>query len=445
MGKAFLKGSDIEMNRESEEYKKCIDILNEELLPAMGCTEPIAVAYCAAIAGNALGEVPDHVKIEASGNIIKNVKSVIVPNTGYLKGLPVAAAAGIIAGDPEKKLQVISDVSIEEIAEIKKFVEETDIDVELLNSGIVFDLQITLIKGANYAKCRIVNYHTNVVLIEKNGKIIEEKSLEEDVGSTLTDREFLNCEIIYDFVNSLVLDDVKSVIGRQIQYNMAISREGIEGDYGAHIGKTILNESESIKDEDNYVYIKHKAKAWAAAGSDARMNGCELPVVINSGSGNQGITASVPVVIFGEFLKASEERIYKAVTLSNLIAIYQKYPIGRLSAYCGAVNAGAGAACGIAYLYGAGLKAIEHTLVNALAVASGVVCDGAKASCAAKIALAVENGLFGYEMWKNGNEFMGGDGIIKKGSDNVVKNVGRLASRGMKETDKEILQIMLTS
>ena len=225
---------------------------------------------------------------------------------------------------------------------------------------------------------------------------------------------------------------------------MAIAAEGIQGNYGANIGSTILKENEVLNKINDKAVVKQRAKAMAAAGSDARMNGCEMPVVINSGSGNQGITAVVPVMVFGEYLKADEDKLYRAVTLSNLIAIYQKYPIGRLSAYCGAVNAGVGAGCGIAYLYGADLDGIEHTLVNALAVASGVVCDGAKASCAAKIALAVENGIFGYEMWKNGQEFMGGDGIVKKGSDNVVKNVGRLASEGMKETDKEILEIMLT-
>lgn len=432
------------MNRESKEYRECVSILNEELIPAMGCTEPIAVAYCASVARELLGCLPDKVLIEASGNIIKNVKSVIVPNTGHLKGLPVAAAAGIIAGDPSKKLQVISEVSEQQVETIKEYIEKTEIEVKHFNSGLVFDLQITAYRNGHYARCRIANYHTNIVLKEKDGEVIEHSELGNTNAASLTDREFLNCEVIYDFVKSLNIEDVRDVIERQINCNMSISEEGIKGNYGANIGATILKENESLRQLNDKAFIKQQAKAMAAAGSDARMNGCEMPVVINSGSGNQGITAVVPVVVFGKFLNVSEDKLYRAVVLSDLIAIYQKYPIGRLSAYCGAINAGVGAGCGIAYLYDAGLDGIEHTLVNALAIASGVVCDGAKASCAAKIALAVENGIFGYEMWKNGHEFMGGDGIVKKGSDNVVKNVGRLASEGMKETDKEILQIMLT-
>lgn len=432
------------MNRESKEYIDCINILNEELIPAMGCTEPIAVAYCAASARELLGEIPDKVIVEASGNIIKNVKSVIVPNTGHLKGLQVAAAAGIIAGDASKKLQVISSVSKQQIEAIKAYTQNTDIEVKHFNSELIFDIQITVYKDTHYAKCRIANHHTNIVLREKDGEVIEQSDINSTSSTKLTDREFLNCSVIYDFVESLDVEDIRDVIGRQIEFNMAIAAEGIQGNYGANIGSTILKENEALNKINDKAVVKQRAKAMAAAGSDARMNGCEMPVVINSGSGNQGITAVVPVMVFGEYLKTDEDKLYRAVTLSNLIAIYQKYPIGRLSAYCGAVNAGVGAGCGIAYLYGAGLDGIEHTLVNALAVASGVVCDGAKASCAAKIALAVENGIFGYEMWENGQEFMGGDGIVKKGSDNVVKNVGRLASEGMKETDKEILEIMLT-
>ena len=411
----------------------------------MGCTEPIAVAYCAALAKQYLGCMPDRVLVEASGNIIKNVKSVVVPNTDHMRGLPVAAAAGIAAGDPEKKLQVISGISKEQIDRIGEFLNTAQIEVKHLDTGRVFDLIVTVYKDDHYASCRIMNYHTNVVHIEKDGVTILDR--ETDAGGeqqALTDRDFLSCSVIYDFVESVDIEDVRDVIERQISFNMAIAEEGIRNKYGAEIGQTLLKGAEALKDNNEYHYIREKAKAYAAAGSDARMNGCEMPVVINSGSGNQGITATVPVVIFAEHLGVSEEKKIRALVLSNLIAIYQKYPIGRLSAYCGAVNAGAGAGCGIAYLYGEGIEGIEHTLVNALAIASGVICDGAKASCAAKISLSVDNGIFGYEMWKNGSQFLGGEGIIKKGSDNVIKNVGRLAHDGMKETDKEILRIMLS-
>ena len=411
----------------------------------MGCTEPIAVAYCAALAKQYLGCMPDRVLVEASGNIIKNVKSVVVPNTDHMRGLPVAAAAGIAAGDPEKKLQVISGISKEQIDRIGEFLNTAQIEVKHLDTGRVFDLIVTVYKDDHYASCRIMNYHTNVVHIEKDGVTILDR--ETDAGGeqqALTDRDFLSCSVIYDFVESVDIEDVRDVIERQISFNMAIAEEGIRNKYGAEIGQTLLKGAEALKGNNEYHYIREKAKAYAAAGSDARMNGCEMPVVINSGSGNQGITATVPVVIFAEHLGVSEEKKIRALVLSNLIAIYQKYPIGRLSAYCGAVNAGAGAGCGIAYLYGEGIEGIEHTLVNALAIASGVICDGAKASCAAKISLSVDNGIFGYEMWKNGSQFLGGEGIIKKGSDNVIKNVGRLAHDGMKETDKEILRIMLS-
>ncbi|MDD5832807.1 MAG: L-serine ammonia-lyase, iron-sulfur-dependent, subunit alpha [Clostridiales bacterium] len=433
------------MDRNSSQYKKCVEILKEELVPAMGCTEPIAVAYCAALAKQYLGCMPDRVLVEASGNIIKNVKSVVVPNTDHMRGLPVAAAAGIAAGDPEKKLQVISGISKEQIDRIGEFLNTAQIEVMHLDTGRVFDLIVTVYKDDHYASCRIMNYHTNVVHIEKDGVTILDR--ETDAGGeqqALTDRDFLSCSVIYDFVESVDIEDVRDVIERQISFNMAIAEEGIRNKYGAEIGQTLLKGAEALKGNNEYHYIREKAKAYAAAGSDARMNGCEMPVVINSGSGNQGITATVPVVIFAEHLGVSEEKKIRALVLSNLIAIYQKYPIGRLSAYCGAVNAGAGAGCGIAYLYGEGIEGIEHTLVNALAIASGVICDGAKASCAAKISLSVDNGIFGYEMWKNGSQFLGGEGIIKKGSDNVIKNVGRLAHDGMKETDKEILRIMLS-
>ncbi len=365
------------MERECNKYRAYVQILKEELLPAMGCTEPIALAYAAAIARKALGQIPDQVVVAASGSIIKNVKSVIVPNTGHLKGIPAAVAAGIVAGNPERELEVIAEVSPEQMVQMREFMKEREITVEHLDQGINFDILITLYKGSSYSRVRIAGYHTNIVLIEKDGIIQEKKeaTLEEEA---LTDRNLLNMEDIWDFINSVDISDIQEILDRQIRYNWAIAEEGLKESYGANIGKVLLKNA----GDD----LSARAKAMAAAGSDARMNGCGLPVVINSGSGNQGITVSVPVIVYAKALKASEEKLYRALALSNLAAIHQKTPIGRLSAYCGAVNAGAGAGAGIAYLCGGGYEEVIHTIVNALAIVSGIVCDGAKSSCAAKIA-----------------------------------------------------------
>lgn len=422
------------MERSEINYQNCVKILEEELLPAMGCTEPIALAYAGAVARKTLNKLPDRVEIEASGNIIKNVKSVIVPNTGKLKGIPAAAAAGIVAGNPDKQLEVIADVTEQQQQLIHDFLEQTAIDVRVADSPYVFDIILTVHCGEEYAKVRICQYHTNIVLIEKNRTILYSQELKQE-AENLTDRRFLTVELILDFANSVAVEDIRTCIGRQIEYNMAIAEEGLKNSYGANVGSTLLKSNENS--------VKTTAKSWAAAGSDARMNGCEMPVVINSGSGNQGITASVPVIIYARHLQVSEEKLYRALVLSNLIAIHQKTGIGRLSAYCGAVNAGAAAGCGIAYLLGGGYEAIKHTLVNALAIVSGMICDGAKASCAAKIATAVESGIFGYEMYCNGQQFYGGDGIVKNGVEQSISSVGQLGREGMRETDRVILNIMV--
>lgn len=423
------------MEKSDMKYNAYVQILKEELLPAMGCTEPIALAYGAAVARRVLGELPDRVVVGASGSIIKNVKSVIVPNTDHLKGIPAAATAGIVAGDPDKELEVIAHVTPEQIAQMKEFMENTGIEVEHVDNGITFDIIITLYKGSSYSRVRIANYHTNIVLIEKDGKILQQTEVAGESEEGLTDRSLLDMKDIWDFINTVDIADIKEVLDRQISYNMAIAEEGIRGDYGANIGKVLLDMS-----GDN---VRTRAKAMAAAGSDARMNGCELPVIINSGSGNQGITASVPVLVYAEELKVSEEKKYRALALSNLTAIHQKTPIGRLSAYCGAVSAGAGAGAGIAYLCGGGYEEIAHTVVNALAIVSGIICDGAKASCAAKIASAVDAGILGYNMYIRGQQFYGGDGIVTKGVEATLKNVGRLGKEGMKETNEEIIKIMI--
>ena len=423
------------MTKEDPRYSAYVQILKEELIPAMGCTEPIALAYGAAAARELLGGMPERVEVAASGSIIKNVKSVIVPNTGHLKGIPAAAAAGIVAGDASKELEVIASVSEEQVEKIRQFLESTPITVDHLEKGPVFDIVITVYRGEDQAKVRIANFHTNIVHKEKNGQVLLDIPVKEDSEEGLTDRSLLTMEGIWDFANTVDVEDVREVLERQMSYNMAIAKEGIKSEYGANIGKVLLD---TYGDD-----VRTRAKAMAAAGSDARMNGCELPVIINSGSGNQGITASVPVMVYGEELGVSHEKLLRALTLSNLTAIHQKTGIGRLSAYCGAVNAGAAAGAGIAYLCGGGYKEVIHTVVNALAVVSGMVCDGAKASCAAKIASAVDAGLLGYNMIIRGQQFYGGDGIVTKGVENTIGNIGRLGKEGIKETNEEIIKIMI--
>ena len=420
------------MEKTELRYQAYLQILKEELIPAMGCTEPIAVAYAAAVARKTLGAVPERVCVGASGSMIKNVKSVIVPNTDNRKGLEAAAAAGIVAGRPEQKLEVIADVTPEETKAILAYLDQTEITVEHVDNGVTFDIIVTVWKGGHSAQVRIAVFHTNM---EKDGEVLLDLPVHGDDEENLTDRSLLDMEHIWDFANTVDIEDVKPILDPQIKYNMAIAEEGLRGDYGANIGSVLLD-----MEGDN---VRVRAKAYAAAGSDARMNGCEQPVVINSGSGNQGITTSVPVIVYARELKAGDEQLYRALTLSNLTTIHEKTPIGRLSAYCGAISAGAGAGAGIAYLCGGGYEAVIHTVVNALAVVSGVICDGAKASCAAKIATAVEAGLLGYNMYIRGQQFRGGDGIVAKGVENSLRNVGRLGKQGMKETNREIIDIMV--
>ncbi|MCI8270000.1 MAG: serine dehydratase subunit alpha family protein [Lachnospiraceae bacterium] len=422
------------MEHTGVQYQTYVQILKEELVPAMGCTEPIALAYCAAKAREVLGALPDRCVVEASGNIVKNVKSVIVPNTGGLKGIEAAAAAGVVAGDAGRVLEVIAGVTQEQKIQIKEYMERTSIQVKPLETDELLDMIVTLYKDSSYAKVRIANYHTNIVLIEKDGEKLYEMGVMATEEAQMADRSLLNVKDIYDFARTVELEDVRELISRQIEYNSAISEEGLEHDWGANIGSVLL------KAYGNDIRVR--ARAVAAAGSDARMSGCEMPVIINSGSGNQGMTASLPVIEYAKELKASEEELYRALVLSNLVTIHQKTGIGRLSAYCGAVSAGCGAGCGIAYLLGGDYATIAHTLVNALAIVSGIICDGAKPSCAGKIAAAVDAGILGYQMYINGQQFRGGDGIISKGVENTIRNVGRLGKEGMKETDKEIIQIM---
>lgn len=423
------------MEKDSKIYKAYTDILKEELKAAMGCTEPISLAYAGSLVRKFLGLIPDRMNVQVSGSIIKNVKSVVIPNTGGLKGIKAAVAAGIIAGDAEKELEVISEVSESEKAEIKKYSENSEINVEHLKDSELFEIIIRVENKESYVKVHIVNTHTNVILIEKDGEILFSKKEEISGDKYRDDRQLLNMEDIWEFIQTVDIEDIKPILKNQAECNFAIAREGMEHDYGANIGKILLR----MYEED----VKTKAKAMAAAGSDARMSGCELPVVINSGSGNQGITVSVPVIVYANELKCSEDKLYRALALSNLTAIHQKSFIGTLSAYCGAVSAGVGSGAGIAYLQGATLSEVEDTIINALAITSGIICDGAKASCAAKIAASVDAGIMGFNMSKEGQRFKGGDGIVTDDVESTIKNVGRLGKEGMKETNDEIISMMI--
>ena len=420
-------------------YDSYVQILKEELVPAMGCTEPISIVLAAAKAREALGMMPERCRVEVSGNIIKNVKAVTVPNTGGLKGIEASAAAGIIAGRAELELEVLSQVTQEEISAIRAFLDSAEIQVRPMLGDRVFFINVIVMAGDHSACCEIVDAHTNIVRIQRNEEILFKADADSAVtGPEKTDRSILSVEEIVRFADCLDLQDVAELLDRQIRYNTAIAEEGLKGGWGAEIGKTLMG----VYGED----VATRAKAAAAAGSDARMSGCDLPVVIVSGSGNQGLTASLPVIEYARDMNASEEELYRALTVANLITIHQKTSIGRLSAFCGAVSAGCGAAAGIAYLLGGRFDVIAHTIANALAICSGMICDGAKPSCAAKIASAVDAGLMGYHMYLHGgHQFVGGEGIVKKGVEKTIDSVGRLARQGMRQTDEEILDIMVGS
>ena len=415
-------------------YLEYVKILEEELVPAMGCTEPIAVAYCAARAAEALGARPESVDVRASASIIKNVKSVVVPNTKGRRGIEASAAAGIVSGNAGAELQVLASLSPEQIEELDAYLAAVPITVGYSEREWVFDIQVTVKAGPHSAFCEIAGHHTNVIRLERDGKVLIDLPFVEQVNEHATDRSLLNVEDIVEFANTVHIDDVRRVLERQIECNTAIADEGLRGDWGANIGRILL--------QSGGMSVQNRAKAYAAAGSDARMNGCELPVIINSGSGNQGLTASLPVIVFARELGVSHELLLRALCVSNLVTIHIKTGIGSLSAYCGATAAGCGAAAGINYLYGGQYTDIAHTVVNAIAIDSGMICDGAKASCAAKIASAVGAGLLGMYMHMHKSQFYGGDGIVVKGVENTIRNIGILASDGMRETNRTIIKMM---
>lgn len=416
---------------------KYVAVLKEEMLPAMGCTEPICLAYAAAKAREVLGLMPEKVIVLASGNIIKNVKSVIVPNTDGQKGIQASVAAGIVAGDAGKALEVIANVTSLQKEKIRDYMAVTPIELRHVNCKDQLDVTIIVENGNHSAEVRIVKYHTNIVTIKKDGEFILKNEVSDTEEKSFTDRTFLTVDGIVSFADTVDIEDVRDLMELQVKYNMAIAEEGLKNKWGANIGGILLKYCGND--------VRTKARAYAAAGSDARMNGCEMPVVINSGSGNQGMTVCLPIVVYAREYKIPEERMLRALVVSNLIAVHLKTPIGRLSAYCGAVSAGCAAACGIAYMLEGTCEAVSQTLSNSIAIASGIVCDGAKASCAAKISASVDAGLIGYEMYKEGRRFANGDGLVGNNVEKTIENIGLLGSVGMKETDSEIIDIMVNN
>lgn len=425
------------MEKKDACYQAYVRILKKELVPAMGCTEPIAIAYAAAYAKDLMdGDEIVQVDIHASGNIIKNVKSVTVPNTQGRKGIEAAAAIGIVAGDASKELQVVSKVKKEDIEKLDAFLRDVKIQVHHACTSCALEVMVSLTGKVHHVDVQIKQEHSHIVYVKKDKEVLIDIKMEEQIKED-EDYARLTMEGVYEFSMSADIDDVKEILQRQIDYNTAIAEEGLAKGYGANIANVLL------KTYGDCVQVR--AKAMAAAGSDARMSGCELPVIINSGSGNQGISASLPVITYAKEYKKDEETLFRALLLSNLTTLYQKLHIGRLSAYCGAVSAGAGAGAGICYILGGDYDAICHTVVNALAITSGIICDGAKPSCAAKIASAVDAGILGCEMYRQGHQFYKGEGIVAKDIEATIDCIGQLACKGMKDTDEEIIELMIHS
>lgn len=416
-------------------YDNYVNILRRELVPALGCTEPIAIAFASAKAVQVLGEFPERIEMDCSGNIIKNVKGVTVPNSDGMKGIDAAAILGAVGGDAEKELEVLEAVTPEHIRRTKELAAQKICTCNLVDG--VENLYITarVIKGESSAEVTIVSHHTNVVRVVKNGEVLLDRPVEAESEEAGTDKSKLTVKDILDFADEVDIADIEEVISRQVELNSAIAQEGLDNNYGAQIGKTLM-----------HVWGKSvttRACARAAAGSDARMGGCSLPVVINSGSGNQGMTVSLPVIVYAEEWEVSREKMYRALVVSNLIAIHQKHYIGSLSAYCGAVSAACGAGAGITYMYGGSYEQVSLTIINTLGNVGGIVCDGAKPSCAAKIASSVDAALIAFHLSLQNKSFLPGEGIIKGDIEETIKSMGYIGRVGMRSTDTEILNVMI--
>lgn len=421
---------------DSELYKNYLDILKQELVPALGCTEPIAIACAAAKASRLLGNFPESLEMKLSGNIIKNVKGVTVPNSGGLKGIDIAAVLGMVGGNADKALEVLEEITPEHIARAKELASRGICTYSLAENVPNLYISAKAVCGGHYAEVVIAHQHTNIIKMEKDGEVLLDRTLEaEEKTDDTVDRSRLTVKDILDFADQVRMEDIEEIISRQIRLNTAISQEGLDNNYGAQIGKTLM-----------HVWGKSattRACARAAAGSDARMGGCSMPVVINSGSGNQGITVSLPVIVYAEEWEVSRDKLYRSLVVSNLIAVHQKYYIGSLSAYCGAVSAACGAGAGITYMYGGTYEQVSLTIINTLGNVGGIVCDGAKPSCAAKIASSVDAALMAFHLSIQNKSFLPGEGLIKGDVEETIKSMGYIGRVGMKTTDTEILNVMI--
>lgn len=416
-------------------YTNYLNILKHELVPALGCTEPIAIAYASAKAVQVLGEFPDSIEMSCSGNIIKNVKGVTVPNSGGLKGIDVAAILGAVGGNADKALEVLEEITPEDIARTKELVKANICSCSLIEGVANLYITAKVSRGEHSAEVTIVNHHTNITRIVHDSEVLLDRPVKEDDEDAGVDKSRLTVKDILDFADQVKISDVEELIERQIRMNSAIAQEGLDNNYGAQIGKTLM-----------HVWGKSattRACARAAAGSDARMGGCSMPVVINSGSGNQGITVSMPVIVYAQEWEVSREKMIRSLVVSNLIAIHQKYYIGSLSAYCGAVSAACGAGAGITYMYGGSYQQVSLTIINTLGNVGGIVCDGAKPSCAAKIATSVDAALMAFQLSIQNKSFLPGEGIIKGDVEETIKSMGYIGRVGMRSTDTEILNVMI--
>ena len=421
---------------DSELYKNYLDILKQELVPALGCTEPIAIACAAAKARRLLGSFPESLEMKLSGNIIKNVKGVTVPNSGGLKGIDIAAVLGMVGGNADKALEVLEEITPEHIARAKELASRGICTYSLAENVPNLYISAKAVCGGHYAEVVIAHQHTNIIKMEKDGEVLLDRTQEaEEKTDDTVDRSRLTVKDILDFADQVRMEDIEEIISRQIRLNTAISQEGLDNNYGAQIGKTLM-----------HVWGKSattRACARAAAGSDARMGGCSMPVVINSGSGNQGLTVSLPVIVYAEEWEVSRDKLYRSLVVSNLIAVHQKYYIGSLSAYCGAVSAACGAGAGITYMYGGTYEQVSLTIINTLGNVGGIVCDGAKPSCAAKIASSVDAALMAFHLSIQNKSFLPGEGLIKGDVEETIKSMGYIGRVGMKTTDTEILNVMI--
>ena len=417
-------------------YDSYIKILNKELIPALGCTEPIAIAYAAAKAREVLGKFPEQVVSTCSGNIVKNVKGVVVPATGGLRGIEAATLIGAVGGDPARELEVLTSVTDEDRAKVRELLEKKICHVKLSESKAKLHIIVEMTAGADSALVEIMHTHTNIIRIEKNGQVLySQKAGDEEDDDDENIYQLLNLDDIVTFANEVKLEDVADLLKRQVEYNSKIAEVGLTETYGANVGMTLV---------ENYgKSFEVMARALPAAGSDARMGGCELPVVINSGSGNQGMTVSLPVVALAKEMGASEEQLLRALCVSNLTAAYEKRDIGRLSAYCGAISAGAAAGAGMMYLKGGSVSEIGNVVLCTIGNVGGVLCDGAKSSCAAKIASAVDAALLAIHLTEKQRTFGSGEGLVKDTLAETVAAISTVAREGMQVTDDVILDVMV--